>query len=445
MYKIYRHVLTLSISALALFLLSACGGGGAGSNPSQATIMGNVTKGPTAGASICAFVANADGSKGASLGCVTSKLDSSFTLSMGYSGDVLLEASGGSYTDEATGVTLNLTTPLQVIVNAQTGKNSLAQITPLTTLGLNQLKNSGVVNAVNYKSALVALVATLKAKGILPANATTNLLEDMPVVAGSNTNAYGQALIGVARMMNAGTSLSSIVSSLNTASTMTRLATASSAVLSNAQAQLLLTGTTVSALTLSTPLCSKEYDKRWSPIYLGMVYVGVLPNATVAYSPSIEDGTGSNYYPAAAVPLGGLCYEPVLTYHNTGINGGLTNILGTGLTHIPNITAYTASVKTSLFVTDIRCLDDHPNPPYVISDMPWASDSGIGNLNKAVEYFLTTEWLDVPSPPVPVICAPGQICVTSNLATTYTFPLQGGPYGQLGQSCWKKDTVWKFN
>jgi hypothetical protein len=466
MYKKLPRTLTLSISALTLCLLSACGGGGAGSSASQATITGNVTKGPTAGASICAFVVNSDGSKGTSLGCVTSKVDSSFSLSTSYSGDVLLEASGGTYTDEATGFTVNLSTPLQVIVNAQTGKSTQAQITPLTTLGFNQLKNSGVVNAVNYKSALVALAAALKAKGVLPVSSATNLLEDIPVVAGANTNAYGQALIGVARLMNAGTSLISIVSSVNATSTMTRLATASSAGLSNAQAQLVLMGNAVATMSSSAPLCSTDRDMAWSPVLGSMIYGTYRPSAAVSYLPSIEYGMGTTYNASTDAAIGSMCYATQIAYFNVATDlmpisislSGVpvppvlppytpTAILGTTNT-IVNITTMSGSLKTTLNVTDIRCLSERTD--YVISDWGFAQPPPATTttpvLKMATYYRLITETEVVPANAnAGSTCTPsnpGEVCLNSA-------PIPGGPFGQTNGLCWAQqykteNFVWRY-
>lgn len=99
----------LSIGALALGLLAACGGSGGGGGP---VISGGVVKGPVLGSTVCAF-ALANGAKGAQVqlsqapgssgsfsgGCYVTGADGTyaFALPAGTTGDLLLEATGGKF------------------------------------------------------------------------------------------------------------------------------------------------------------------------------------------------------------------------------------------------------------------------------------------------------------------------------------------------------------
>ena len=86
-------------------LVAACGGGlsgASGTTPTGGTISGTATKGPVNGATVTAFDL-ANGAKGAQLGTATTDPQGRFTVPVGdHSGPVLLEMSGGTFTDEAT-------------------------------------------------------------------------------------------------------------------------------------------------------------------------------------------------------------------------------------------------------------------------------------------------------------------------------------------------------
>lgn len=93
--------------ASALFL-AACGGSGTSTNTTAAggTISGSVVLGPVAGATVRAYAVTG-GAMGAQLGSGTTDSSGNFTLAIGhYAGPMMLQASSGSYTDEATGATM---------------------------------------------------------------------------------------------------------------------------------------------------------------------------------------------------------------------------------------------------------------------------------------------------------------------------------------------------
>ena len=93
----------------ALLLLSACGGGGGGGDADSAiggVIGGTGIKGPVAGATVTAYSISG-GAMGARIGTATTDASGNFSLSIGsYSGPVMLQLSGGTYTDEATGTAM---------------------------------------------------------------------------------------------------------------------------------------------------------------------------------------------------------------------------------------------------------------------------------------------------------------------------------------------------
>jgi hypothetical protein len=131
---------------LLALCLAACGGGGGGGGDSptpastgvQASgtvVTGVASKGPLNGSTVCAF-AVVNNTQGPAIGtCATNTVNGEYSIDIGtYTGLVLLEATRGSYKDEATGATVPLAWPLRSVVSTATGSSVSAAITPLTEL-----------------------------------------------------------------------------------------------------------------------------------------------------------------------------------------------------------------------------------------------------------------------------------------------------------------------
>ena len=82
--------------------------------PAATTISGSAVKGPVSGATVT--VKNA--TTGATVGTTTTTATGAYTLSVPYTGDAIVEVSGGTYTDEATGATTTLSSPMRTVVTA---------------------------------------------------------------------------------------------------------------------------------------------------------------------------------------------------------------------------------------------------------------------------------------------------------------------------------------
>jgi hypothetical protein len=157
------------------------------------TVTGSVVKGPVAGAQVCAYTVVANG-RGSALGsCTTSDAQGrySFAVPAG-TGPLWVEATGGTYTDEATGAvaTLPAGSTLRSIVTANAGTVT-TMLTPLTTLALNSaianLGTAGQLNAATFSAAAAQLLSSFN----LPA--TLNLTDTTPTF-GTGINSYGTAL-----------------------------------------------------------------------------------------------------------------------------------------------------------------------------------------------------------------------------------------------------------
>lgn len=204
----FIRLTTLLMLSLAIGL-SGCGGGGGGSTPqntpSTTTISGVASKGLIDGATATAFILNANGTKGAQLGnAATTLADGSFMIDLGtYTGNVIIEVTGGSYTDEATGVTVINTAKLRVALTDVSGETT-ANATALTEVAVQVAEsNAGGLTASNIEKANtqvsnlvgVNIVETLPAD-VLGTGASTE---------SADAQAYGVALAGISQMLADGT------------------------------------------------------------------------------------------------------------------------------------------------------------------------------------------------------------------------------------------------
>lgn len=196
-----RKLALLSSCLAAAGLFSACGGGS--SSAPTTTVSGSVVKGPVNGAAICAYKVTAGG-KGDQIKCSTTGSTGSYTMDLDYQGDVILEATGGSYTDEATGVTKSLTDPMQVVLSSQGGA-ATGMVTPLTSVAYSLARGmTGGASSTNFGSAASSVASQFQLSSV-------NIATTLPAVTGS-TNAYGQILRAVSQFTANGNTLASFQS-----------------------------------------------------------------------------------------------------------------------------------------------------------------------------------------------------------------------------------------
>lgn len=215
-------------AASTAFILASCGGGGSdtstaasgsgtgtGTQTTSTTISGSAVKGPVANATVT--VKNA--ATGAVLGTATTNAAGAYTLNVPFSGDVIVEVSGGTYTDEATNATTNLSSPMKVVVNA-TGGSVTGMVTPLTTMAYTSAFGSGAaVTSSAFTSSATRIASQFKLTNV-------NIATALPTVTGT-TDAYGQVLRGVSKYMQTqGKTLDTVT---NTTFTAEQLAAFSSA------------------------------------------------------------------------------------------------------------------------------------------------------------------------------------------------------------------------
>lgn len=235
------HLFKKAASFMLLACLAACGGGSetgagpGGGSPSVTHVTGVVAKGPVAGATLCAY-GIAGGTKGAQLGnCTTTNASGAYALDVPVAaGLVLLEATGGSYLDEATAVNTGLSQTMRSLV-AASGTSATATVTPLTTLAVNAVLAGGPVTASGLASHVNAVLTAFA----LPA--TLDILAKAPDFATSG-DVYAHSLAVISRMVADGTTLAAILGTTNPADLASAYAAAAAAIASEGSGAASATG-----------------------------------------------------------------------------------------------------------------------------------------------------------------------------------------------------------
>ena len=155
----------ISIIGLSLLLFGCGGGSGSGDGAVSGVdgvITGTAVKGPVNGAAVSAYAIN-NGLMGAQIGTGTTDAQGNFSVSIGaYSGPVMLRMSGGTYTDEATGVSMamqsgDVMTGVMPHFAAGTVMGGV-QITPLTSMAQARAQAmSGGMTPANITAANTAM------------------------------------------------------------------------------------------------------------------------------------------------------------------------------------------------------------------------------------------------------------------------------------------------
>ena len=155
-----RPILNAAI-LLVVVTLFGCGGGGGGGNGTTAgpvTISGVAAKGPIGGGDVKVYaINNGQLDRSAVLGTGKTAADGSGSYTVSFAsaptGPVVVEVSGGTFTDEASGTAgVALKTPLLAIVPSVTDGDRIA-ITPLTFLAFEQVEGIGSFTPVEIDDA----------------------------------------------------------------------------------------------------------------------------------------------------------------------------------------------------------------------------------------------------------------------------------------------------
>jgi hypothetical protein len=221
-------------SAMTLALTACGGGGGSGAaneplspaptTPAAATTLGgSVVDGPVQGAGVSAFELAGDGTpkSGTPLATATTAADGSYTLTLpsGFSGTVVLTATGGSYCAgsstaqidnsgycPAGTVKTGLGLPLSTVATAQAGTAvSTAHLTPVSTAALNAtIDSNGVVSGAVATGQFAGMFKTLSG-GLAPGATPLDLQPVLDLVNAMQTGTDKLTLAAVIESLRSGT------------------------------------------------------------------------------------------------------------------------------------------------------------------------------------------------------------------------------------------------
>jgi hypothetical protein len=168
------------------------------------TVSGTVVKGPVSGATVTAY-AVANGTMGAQVGGGSTDSMGNFSVSVGtYSGPMMIQASGGTYTDEAMGTAMTMQ-PGDVMACsipsvAAGATNTGIQMTPVTTMAHSRVHHmTGGITDANIFAANAAMGAYFSVSDIL------HTIPMDPTAAGSGAGAtqdaknYGMAIAAMSQ------------------------------------------------------------------------------------------------------------------------------------------------------------------------------------------------------------------------------------------------------
>lgn len=202
---------------LSTLLLAACGGGGGGDStppppppPPTYSLSATFVKGMVTGATCQLFQVSAEGVKGALVATSTTAAGlTNFGSNIQYQGTGIIECTGGTYTDEATGS--SLTAPLlRALVNIS--GNGAFVVSPLTEIAVQLAEASG-----NLGTALTVHNSAVATAFGLIGNITTQVPTDLNSTGAANNAAgqYGTALALIAQLnQNLPGSLSTLLGDL---------------------------------------------------------------------------------------------------------------------------------------------------------------------------------------------------------------------------------------
>ncbi len=307
----------LAATALAL-VVAACGGGGsltAPAAPVSTTISGSAVKGPVSGATVT--VKNA--ATGAVLGTTTTGTGGAYSLGVAFSGDVVVEVNGGSYTDESTGASTPLTTPMKVVLNAN-GGNVTGIVTPLTTMAFTSAFGAGgTPTATGFNTVAAALATQFKLTGV-------NLATTLPAVTGA-TNDYGKTLAAVSKYLQ-----------LNSVNLSALLSTA----FTNAQ-WTTFSGTFATAYNAANPGSAISYSFDGSTLTVAGTGAGGGSGTCGVTASGIAVGMPINFSYCVTGIAGGSC-----TAGNTSLSSALSGVATPGVSLTYTYSAVCAAGATTI-------------------------------------------------------------------------------------------------
>jgi len=208
-------VLISGVLVFSLTLIAGCGGGGGtvseggGGTPTLAgTVSGTAIKGPVANATVTAFSINASGARGGAIGTGKTDAQGNFSIQVGdYSGPMMLQMTGGSYMDEATGMNTNMAQndSLTCVIPSMPAGPMMSgiQMTPLTSMAQNMAKfMTGGMTAANIAAANNAVSQYFSINNVLFTPPMNPLVQNAGQGADQNMKNYGMTIAAMSQYAN---------------------------------------------------------------------------------------------------------------------------------------------------------------------------------------------------------------------------------------------------
>ncbi|MCL5022427.1 MAG: hypothetical protein M1497_03510 [Nitrospirae bacterium] len=209
-----KMALFRAVLGLFLIVVAGCGGGGngsavvegGGSTPGvSGTVSGTAVKGPVANGTVTAFSINPNGTMGGQIGTGMTDAQGRFSVQVGdYSGPMMLRMTGGSYMDEATGISMNMgqNDSLTSVIPFMTAGSMMSgiQMTPLTSMAQNMAQfMAGGMTTTNIMSANNAIAQYFSVNDILSTPPMNPLLQNAGQGADQNMKNYGMTIAAMSQ------------------------------------------------------------------------------------------------------------------------------------------------------------------------------------------------------------------------------------------------------
>ncbi len=206
--KYFSGAVSLAIITVSLMTLFGCGGGSGSSTTTsglqdvqggQAMLGGAAVKGPVSGATVTAY-GIMSGMTGTQIASAVTDSQGHFTMTIGnYSGPMMLMMSGGTYTDEATGVTMAMEAGDVMSAAVPSVSSGAAitgiQMTPLTSMAQIMAQHmTGGMTAANITTANAAVGAQFMVNDILYTPPMNPLVDNSGGTATLDSKNYGMAI-----------------------------------------------------------------------------------------------------------------------------------------------------------------------------------------------------------------------------------------------------------
>lgn len=190
-----RQFKTFLLVALIGIFMVGCGSSGVNTPAKVNNISGTASMGPINGGNVSVYALKADGSKGNLLGSAKTGIDGSYSVDIGsYTGNVLVEVTGGSYTDEATGMSVLNTVAIRAALANVSDSVSIA-VTPLTEIAVQTAGGVLTSDNITVANALLSALVGVDIVGTMPSDVTKD-----PLTSTVDQITYGLMLASISQM-----------------------------------------------------------------------------------------------------------------------------------------------------------------------------------------------------------------------------------------------------